>query len=72
MIYIHTEGEFPIKRFIELSESFKEKYPVCKELKLMDRLILKKVYNLASIFVFRSNDYLKKVCMKYIFNSFVF
>ncbi|KAG8196493.1 hypothetical protein JTE90_012309 [Oedothorax gibbosus] len=45
VIYIHSEGEFPIKRFMQMADSFKEDNPCFQELNLADNLILKKVFN---------------------------
>lgn len=49
VIYIHSEGEFPIKRFVELSKAFKERNIECKDFNFTDNLILKKVFYLKEI-----------------------
>ncbi|XP_071033003.1 uncharacterized protein [Parasteatoda tepidariorum] len=46
VVYIHSEGEFPIKRFLQISRSFTEENPNLQALNLTNNLILRKVHNL--------------------------
>ncbi|XP_054720202.1 DNA repair protein XRCC3-like [Uloborus diversus] len=46
ILYIHSEGDFPIKRYMQMTEQFKQKCAGYKALNLSDNLILKKVSNL--------------------------
>ena len=68
MLYIHSEGGFPISRFVELSESFKKEKPSYKNVKFLDNMILKKVYNLVSIvnkiYIIDQATYISKYAVK--------
>ncbi|GFQ69672.1 DNA repair protein XRCC3 homolog [Trichonephila clavata] len=45
VIYIHSEGDFPIKRFLQMVNAFKINNPKLQNMKFSDNLILKKVFN---------------------------
>ncbi|GIY19460.1 DNA repair protein XRCC3 homolog [Caerostris extrusa] len=49
VVYIHSEGDFPIKRFLQMATAFKSKNPKLQNIKLSDNLILKKVFNLGQL-----------------------
>ncbi|GIY11602.1 DNA repair protein XRCC3 homolog [Caerostris darwini] len=49
VVYIHSEGDFPIKRFLQMANAFKNKHPKLQNIKLSDNLILKKVFNLGQL-----------------------
>ncbi|GBM19749.1 hypothetical protein AVEN_897-2 [Araneus ventricosus] len=64
VVYIHTEGEFPIKRFLQMANAFKKDFPELQRLRLSDNLVLKKVFNLNQLMYVLQNglpDLLKKV-----------
>ncbi|CAL1295319.1 unnamed protein product [Larinioides sclopetarius] len=64
VVYIHTEGEFPIKRFLQMVNAFKRDFPELQNLRLSDNLVLKKVFNLNQLMHVLQNglpDLLKKV-----------
>ncbi|GFT20085.1 DNA repair protein XRCC3 homolog [Nephila pilipes] len=45
VIYIHSEGDFPIKRYLQMVNALKAKNPNLQNSKFSDNLILKKVLN---------------------------
>ncbi|XP_035221283.1 DNA repair protein XRCC3-like [Stegodyphus dumicola] len=46
VLYIHSEGDFPIKRFIQLAKAVQKQHASSKIKNVTDGLILKKVHNI--------------------------